>query len=66
MDIWSLALGIPAWAVPCQNSDISENKTPYPVISYPNAQIYKKDILRIIEVKQVYICELISNQGLLM
>jgi len=40
-----LALGIPAVAVPCKNSDISENKTPYPVISYPNAQIYKKEIL---------------------
>jgi hypothetical protein len=32
--------------VPCLNSDISENKTPFPVISYPNAQISKKDILK--------------------
>jgi hypothetical protein len=30
----------------CLNSDISENKTPFPVISYPNAQISKKDILK--------------------
>jgi hypothetical protein len=32
--------------VPYLNSDISVNKTPFPVITYPNAQIYKKDILK--------------------
>jgi hypothetical protein len=32
--------------VPCLNSDISDNKTPFPAISYPNAETYKKDVLK--------------------
>lgn len=30
----------------CINSDISKNKTPFSAISYPNAETYKKDVLK--------------------